>query len=448
MKKAYTLLFALLMMTVSLAGCLESDDDITENQFEMIFDSSDHQNILGAQFFELNGITYFAISNSLNLENIGIYQTDGTADGTELIWEPTGTAMGDVFVLQSSLVFQVGMELWASDGTSLGTEMIADFSTSAEFLRIVSWDTDNVGLFVTHVHHSSSPNAQQGSASLWISDSTTAGTNEVFQYQSIDSSFYSDSSNGILYFGANDSQSGNELWMSDGTTQGTEIFYEAVSGYDGVFFEFVYATSQNVFWSSTTGSYSNLENRAFNLATGTTELIHSNPNIATIHQHFILENNLYFVDLNQDDESQLYFSDGTASGTVMIHQFTSLVLDVQHTFTMGSNIFFNIREQGSLGSIWVLDSSNQFSSFGSYHSGEGAASQNPLIYFSSSVDGIDGCSTTSSGSTGCDKDIFTTDGTLSGTNLLLNTNGDTRHISIHSGILYFTQDHSIHAYTL
>ena len=224
--------------------------------------------------------------------------------------------MGDVFVLQSSLVFQVGMELWASDGTSLGTEMITDFPTSAESLRIVSWDTNNVGLFVTHVHHSSSPNAQQGLASLWISDSTTAGTNEVFQYQSIDISFYSDSSNGILYFGANDSQSGNELWMSDGTTQGTEIFYEAVSGHDGVFFEFVYATSQNVFWSSTTGSYSNLEYRASNLATQTTELIYSNPNIATIHQHFIMGNNLYFVDLNQDDESQLYFSYGTASGTV------------------------------------------------------------------------------------------------------------------------------------
>jgi hypothetical protein len=87
MKKTYAILFALLVMTVSLAGCLESNDEIAEDQFEVIFNSNDHQNILGAQFFELNGITYFAISSSLNLENLGIYQTDGTEDGTVLIWE-------------------------------------------------------------------------------------------------------------------------------------------------------------------------------------------------------------------------------------------------------------------------------------------------------------------------------------------------------------------------
>ena len=439
-----------MMMAVSLSGCLDSEDNNTEEQFEDIFNSSDQQKRITPQFFELNGVTYFAISSSMNLENIGIYQTDGTEDGTELIWEPTGTEMGDIFVLQSRFLFQVGLELWSSDGTSLGTEMIADFSTSAEFLRIVSWDTGHVGLFVTHVHHSTSPNSQQGSASLWISDSTTAGTNEVFQYQEIDSSFYADSSNGLLYFVANDSQSGNELWMSDGTTQGTGIFYEMASGSEGASFEFVYATSQNVFWSTFSESVLSWEYRASNLATGTTELIYSNPNPATIHQHFIVGNNVYFVDLNQNDESQLYLSDGTASGTVMIHQFASLVLDVQHAWTIGSEIFFNIREQGTLGSIWELDSSNQLSSFGTYYGSGWAVTQNLLIYFSTSADGIAGCSATPSGggANGCDGDIFTTDGTLSGTNLLLDTNADTRHISIHSGILYFAQEHSIHAYTL
>ena len=446
MKKTYAILFALLMMTVSLAGCLESNDEIAEDQFEVIFNSNDHQNILGAQFFELNGITYFAISSSLNLENLGIYQTDGTEDGTELIWEPSGASMGDVFVLQSSLVFQVGMELWASDGTSLGTEMIADFSASAELLRIVSWDANNVGVFVTHEHSSQT---QLGSASLWISDSTTAGTIEVFQYQEIGYQWYADSANSILYFVANDSQSGNELWMSDGTTQGTSIYNEMVAGSDGAIFQFVYATNHNVFWSTLSASGSSWEYRASNIMTGTTELIYSNPNITTIDLHFVIGDNLYFGDLNQNDETQLYISDGTVAGTAMIHQFSSLHVRIHHAWTIGLEVYLSVYEQGSLGSIWLVDSSNQLSLFGTYHGAGSTTTEIPLIYFTSSDDGIAGCSIgTNGGATGCGSDIFTTDGTLSGTNILLEINGDIGYLTVHSGILYFTQDHTINAIVL
>lgn len=450
MEKTYALLFALLMMTLSLAGCLEPDDEIAEDQFEVIFNSTDNQGILGSQFFELNDITYFAISSSLNHENLGIYQTNGTEEGTELIWEPSGDSMGDVFVLQSSLVFQVGLELWSSDGTSLGTEMIANFSASAVSLRIVSWDADNVGIFVTHAHHIDSlNNPQQGSASLWISDSTTAGTIEIFQYQEIDYTFYSGSSNGILYFVANDSQSGNELWMSNGTTQGTNIFYEMASGYDGASFQFVYATNLNVFWSaSVSASSSSLEYRASNIVTGTTELIYSNPNIATIHLHFIAENNLYFGDLNQDNETQLYLSDGTVSGTAMIHQFSSLVHSIRHAWTIGTDTYFTVAVQGSLGTIWVADSSNQFSQFGTYNGAGSNTIELPFLYFISSDNGIAGCSVSPNGGTGCSGQIFTTDGTLSGTNLFLETNGGVGHLSIHSGILYFTKDQVICALVL
>ena len=72
----------------------------------------------------------------------------------------------------------------------------------------------------------------------------------------------------------------------------------------------------------------------------------------------------------------------------------------------------------------------------------------PLIYFTSSDDGIAGCSIGPNGATGCGSDIFTTDGTLSGTNILLEINGDIGYLSVHSGILYFTQDHTINAIVL
>ena len=126
-------------------------------------------------FAELNGATYFPTDHEL-------WRTDGSTAGTELI-----TALeadrSDVVALHDRLYFiasdaEHGSELWSTDGTAEGTQLVAD--------------------------------VRSGTGSSGISSLTVLGD--------------------LLLFSANDGTHGSELWASDGTTEGTYLVADIVPG--------------------------------------------------------------------------------------------------------------------------------------------------------------------------------------------------------------------------
>jgi ELWxxDGT repeat protein len=113
-----------------------------------------------------------------------------------------------------------GKELWRSDGTAAGTQIVMDIRTGSS--GSYPYDFTNVGgtLFF-------SANDGTNGKELWRSDGTAAGTQivkDINPGSSSSSPYYLTNVGGTLFFEANDGiPHGQELWNSNGTAAGTQM---------------------------------------------------------------------------------------------------------------------------------------------------------------------------------------------------------------------------------
>lgn len=130
----------------------------------------------------------------------GIYRSDGTPSGTQNFKPSTGECRSSEKIgpytkeLTDHLFFlgfspEFGTELWTSDLTAAGTQMVKDIL----------------------------PGRGHG---IW----------RDFRHKYISSGDHSVLLNGKLYFFASDSEYGNELWVSDGTEAGTHLVMDICPG--------------------------------------------------------------------------------------------------------------------------------------------------------------------------------------------------------------------------
>ncbi|MDH3404961.1 MAG: hypothetical protein OEP45_15180, partial [Acidobacteriota bacterium] len=139
---------------------------------------------------------------------------------------------GEIFLGAGERVFfaaddgALGHELWVSDGTSGGTQLLADIAPgpASGWPFYLTW-SDGLVFF-------SADDGVSG-RELWVSDGTPAGTRRV-----LDVAPGADSSaprglaaipGGIL-FSAWHPETGRELWLSDGTAAGTRLALDAAPG--------------------------------------------------------------------------------------------------------------------------------------------------------------------------------------------------------------------------
>src|SRR6266571_555169 len=121
-----------------------------------------------------------------------------------------------------------GIELWKTNGTDAGTVLVKDINTGAG-------SSAPVGFTVFNGTNDGANGALYFSASdgveLWKTDGTSNGTQLVKSWAvpSFPSSGFTvfhganDGANGALYFAADDGTSGVELWTTDGTANGTML---------------------------------------------------------------------------------------------------------------------------------------------------------------------------------------------------------------------------------
>jgi len=182
-----------------------------------------------ADLTNVNGTLFFTADDGTAGREL--WKSDGTAAGTTMVvdifpggsndyyggYHPFSSGAANLTNVNGTLFFTAddgvhGYELWKSDGTEAGTEMVKDIKPGP--------------IFFTNVNETLFFEADDGAHGfeLWMSDGTAAGTMMVADINPGSTSSSASNlmnANGTLFFTADDGVHGNELWQSDGTAAGT-----------------------------------------------------------------------------------------------------------------------------------------------------------------------------------------------------------------------------------
>ena len=254
----------------------------------------------------------------------GIFGTDGTAQGTELLLEGNLFWSGAVF--GGRVLFgdnSDGIETWASDGTLAGTELL--FTGPA-----VETSTEMNGALY---FRTTSPTHE-----LWVSDGTQAGTSVVYQLGGDPAGSQQDMAtlaDDLLVM----TDADGLVWTSDGTELGTVAVGAppSIAGGDEQLMgdgAFVVADGVALFTGIAAGT--DAVWRTDGTLAGTYELLHN----AWIQPFIPFAGDIYFAHINQ-----LWRSDGTVPGTVETGISTEGLLG-----PAGGRLFY-----WSAGNVWSTD---------------------------------------------------------------------------------------------
>ncbi|WP_276374625.1 ELWxxDGT repeat protein [Chryseolinea sp. H1M3-3] len=224
---------------------------------------------------------YFVANDDIHFTGLGIWKTDGTAEGTVIV-NSADSQIGAVDYpwmnnrylkgMNGMLYFKaytpdVGHELWKSDGTAEGTVLVKDINV--------------------------------GSASSSIEQFTEL--------------------NGVLYFLANDGVGGDELWKTDGTEEGTVLVKDIYPGSNSSY-PWDLTTANNLLFFTATNEQGDLYLwRTDGTAAGTFHIESNHPNASTKNPWRLIKGGeqIFFTSLPITSE-HLWRTDGTLCGTVLL----------------------------------------------------------------------------------------------------------------------------------
>lgn len=250
--------------------------------------------------------------------------------------------------------------LWVTDGTPAGTVKL---TSSVSFIDASGAVFYNNKLFFAGA------NAANG-GELWVTDATVGGTTLVKDINPTGNSVPTDFMvfNNTLFFIADDGSQGAELWKSDGTTAGT-VFVKninpgAASGFPSTNSADFTIANGILFFTATTATDGFELWKTDGTTAGTVlvkDITAGTPG-TTFGDFTFLGTNLIFSVTTPGATSafQLWKSDGTGGGTSLIKDFGLLSgIGVFNSFyTFNNKVFFTAGDPLTTGAeLWVTDGS-------------------------------------------------------------------------------------------
>lgn len=310
---------------------------------------------------------------NLNFSGLGeeLWTSDGTEAGTDIvldIWpgsassNPNFHCVLDNLLLFSANALFLGHELWKTDGTPGGTSIVKDINPDSG---------DSYPSYMTNVNGTIFFWADDGThgSELWKSDGTTAGTMLVKDINpgpqgSIPLNINNLASfKGKLYFNANDGAKGPELWVSDGTEAGTMLVSDINPGANGSDPSMLTPWNDSLLWFRANNGATGQELFITNGSAAGTQLVKDIRPGATGSDldHLTLVNGTLFFSAFDADVSfagnELWKSDGTAAGTVLVKDIYPGILDSDPDWLINANgtLYFQADDDTHGVELWKSD---------------------------------------------------------------------------------------------
>ncbi len=321
----------------------------------------------GAAVVPGNDVAYFTTYAHDN-SHPQLWKTDGTTAGTvpvkDNFYQIEGSGFGinsHMLTVGNWLYFSAsdgvnGDELWRSDGTQTGTQLVADITpgSGGSYPRGLTW-------FGGKLFFDAGPLGQP--SLLYTSDGTAAGTHALAPDKLGSSAFAMLPMGDSLYFTAKPIGSNTlELWKTDGTSEGTvlvrDISAENLINVNGT----LYFVGKDP--SNDTGSELW---KSDGTTAGTVQLKDINPSFtspgvpaSSFPSAFTnVDGTLFFSADDGVHGPELWKSDGTADGTVLVKDIRPSALDGTASLTdltaVGNQLFFTIDDGVHGRELWKSD---------------------------------------------------------------------------------------------
>ena len=409
----------------------------------------------------LGSITLFAATTSAGRE---LWRTDGTAAGTVLVrdlwpgFDAAGTPYSSnphSFVVSGSLLFflatnaEVGDQIWKSDGTTAGTVPVRPDAPTVPAnltafganqvvmsIRNTLWITDGsavgtvqIATFTTNALWPESfhaygnrvvfaANGDSAGMELWITDGTSAGTQRVADLNpgpgSSNPRGFAEFS-GWIYFTADDGVAPTQ-WRSDGSAAGTQRLSAVQPAYEGALLGTFHVVGGQVLYARNDGVHGVEIWKGDGTLSGSSLVkdLRAGPESCVFDNMAVLGTQLLFLGYTDTDGASLFKSDGTAAGTGLVSRSGpgselvpfagGVVYAGDHAVQRIQTVFFSDgTSAGTVPLSQVILTSPQEQSNGRYFAKLG----NRLLFQATQINQLK-----------MFKELFVTDGTAAGTQLL------------------------------
>ena len=284
--------------------------------------------------------------------------SDGTADGTILL--TTGGLGGWPYgfvPLAGSLLFLTwvgnGSVLWRTDGTEAGTRRVEGFAAGAGSYPYSLSPAGGWLAFFLQDRAVIDPDAE-----LWGSDGSEAGTTRLATFRTAVSGFVTNTSASLgraFCFAADDGTHGTELWRSDGTAEGTAMVEDILPGPGESFPHGMALVGDRLYFAAWNGDRQALWSTD-GTAGGTAEVSDAVSPSGEGEQLAALGNLLIFTGRDEANGAELWRSDGTRQGTVLVKDINPGPnwSSISRYVELAGRLYF-VAYDGSSNGLWRTD---------------------------------------------------------------------------------------------
>lgn len=307
------------------------------------------------QFFIYNNELYFS-AKTIN-EGTELWKTDGTVNGTVLVKDIFAGHNGSYpnnFVICNNLLFFSaydavhGAELWKTDGSANGTVLVKDITQDSTdgfpYYPMLPFCLNNQLIFVGQT--------PQYGMEIFKSDGTDSGTQLVKDiHPGTDGCypFYGQRLNNFIIFSAEDGSNGQELWKTDGTAAGTQLLKDIFSGNTGSYPHDLFVADSIIIFVA---ENSNNNQEVWKTNGSQTVLLKDIKTFGSSfpEKFFLFKNQIYFTVEDNMNGREIWISDGSTSGTQLFKNLNnnSGTGSFPNSFTIHNDKLFFIADIGAV----------------------------------------------------------------------------------------------------